>query len=133
MYRASAANNELFNFYSFRTAVLEKFLIHQPLFRRVRHNLAKHFSDVAINLGFQGNSRYANDQALVVACFVSLLSDAEAEVRAAAVGHFARMVHWGGSSLFSSYLPSSTFSRIRASVRVFPSLTVELAPAPEPG
>jgi len=71
---------------------------------RVRHNLAKHFSDVAINLGFQGNSRYANDQALVVACFVSLLSDAEAEVRAAAVGHFARMVHWGGSALFSSYL-----------------------------
>merc|ERR1712097_227144 len=39
---------------------------------RVRHNLAKHFSDVAINLGFQGNSRYANDQALVIACFVSL-------------------------------------------------------------
>jgi len=71
---------------------------------RVRHNLAKHFSDVAINLGFQGNSRYANDQALVVACFVSLLSDAEAEVRAAAVGHYARMVHWGGSALFSSYL-----------------------------
>lgn len=71
---------------------------------RVRHNLAKHFSDVAINLGFQGNSRYANDQALVIACFVSLLSDAEAEVRAAAVGHYARMVHWGGSALFSSYL-----------------------------
>jgi len=71
---------------------------------RVRHNLAKKFSDVAINLGFQGNSKYANDQALVVACFVSLLSDAEAEVRAAAVGHFARMVHWGGSALFSNYL-----------------------------
>jgi len=71
---------------------------------RVRHNLAKKFSDVAINLGFQGNSRYSNDQALVIACFVSLLSDAEAEVRAAAVGHFARMVHWGGSALFSNYL-----------------------------
>lgn len=71
---------------------------------RVRNSLAKNFSDVATNLGFQGNSRYSNDQALVVACFVSLLSDAEAEVRAAAVGHFASMVHWGGSSLFSTYL-----------------------------
>jgi serine/threonine-protein phosphatase 2A regulatory subunit A len=72
--------------------------------RRVRHNLSKHFSDAAINLGFQGNARYAADQTLVMACFVSLLSDAEAEVRAAAVGHFARMVHWGGSALFVSHL-----------------------------
>merc|ERR1712232_1509476 len=71
---------------------------------RVRNSLAKNFSDVATNLGFQGNSRYSNDQTLVVACFVSLLSDAEAEVRAAAVGHFASMVHWAGSSLFSTYL-----------------------------
>lgn len=71
---------------------------------RVRHSLAKNFSEVATNLGFQGNPKYSSDQALVIACFVSLLSDAEAEVRAAAVGHFARMVHWGGSSLFSKYL-----------------------------
>ncbi|KAG7372199.1 heat repeat-containing protein [Nitzschia inconspicua] len=71
---------------------------------RVRHNLAKNFSDVATNLGFQGNSKYAGDQALVMACFVSVLTDAEAEVRAAAVGHYARMVHWGGSALFTSYL-----------------------------
>ena len=72
--------------------------------RRVRHNLAKHFSDLAINLGFQGNARYASDQSLVMACFVSLLTDAEAEVRAAAVGHFARMVHWGGAYLFQTHL-----------------------------
>jgi serine/threonine-protein phosphatase 2A regulatory subunit A len=57
-----------------------------------------------LSLGFQGNSKYAVDQALVMACFVSLLADAEAEVRAAAVGHFAKMVHWGGSQLFVSHL-----------------------------
>ena len=91
--------------FDYPTALTELFKFSLfPYARRVRHNLAKHFSDVATNLGFQGNSRYANDQALVTACFVSLLSDAEAEVRAAAVGHFARMVHWGGSALFSSYL-----------------------------
>jgi serine/threonine-protein phosphatase 2A regulatory subunit A len=71
---------------------------------RVRNNLAKNFSDVATNLGFQGNPKYTGDQALVMACFVSLLTDSEAEVRAAAVGHYARMVHWGGSALFTSYL-----------------------------
>lgn len=74
------------------------------IFRRVRHNLAKNFSDAAVNLGFQGNAKFAGDQALVIACFVSLLMDAEAEVRAASVGHYARMVHWGGSALFTSYL-----------------------------
>lgn len=39
-----------------------------------------------------------------MACFVSLLADAEAEVRAAAVAHFAKMVHWGGSYLFTTHL-----------------------------
>jgi serine/threonine-protein phosphatase 2A regulatory subunit A len=39
-----------------------------------------------------------------MACFVSLLTDAEAEVRAAAVAHFARMVHWGGAYLFQTHL-----------------------------
>ena len=72
--------------------------------RRVRHNLSKHFSDVATNLGFSGNSNYSNDQSLVMACFVSLLTDMEAEVRAAAVAHFANMVHWGGSALFQQHL-----------------------------
>jgi len=71
---------------------------------RVRHNLAKSFSTAAENLGFQGNSKYADDQGLVMACFVALLSDIEAEVRAAAVGHFAKMVHWGGSTLFTEHL-----------------------------
>ena len=42
--------------------------------------------------------------ALVMSCFVSLLADAEAEVRAAAVAHFAEMVHWGGSELFQSHM-----------------------------
>jgi serine/threonine-protein phosphatase 2A regulatory subunit A len=66
--------------------------------------LAKHFSGAAIALGFQGNTRYANDQTLIMACFASLLSDVEAEVRAAAVSHFAPMVHWGGSALFTTHL-----------------------------
>jgi len=71
---------------------------------RVRNNLAKSFSDVATNLGIAGMEEYEKEQALVVACFVTLLQDNEAEVRAAAVGHFARMVHWGGTGLFSSHL-----------------------------
>lgn len=71
---------------------------------RVRHNLSKCFSDVAANLGFQGNDKFSAEQNLVMACFVSLLADAEAEVRAAAVGHFAKMVHWGGSALFHAHL-----------------------------
>ena len=41
---------------------------------------------------------------VVMACFVSLLADAEAEVRASAVTHFAEMVHWGGSSLFQTHM-----------------------------
>ena len=39
-----------------------------------------------------------------MACFVALLQDQEGEVRAAAVGHLAKMVHWGGSQLFDSHL-----------------------------
>jgi serine/threonine-protein phosphatase 2A regulatory subunit A len=79
-------------------------LLRFSLRRRVRHNLAKNFSNAAENLGFQGNSRYAGDQAVIMACFACLLADTEAEVRAAAVGHFAKMVHWGGSYLFTSQL-----------------------------
>jgi len=71
---------------------------------RVRHNLSKHFSAVAQNLGFAGNPKYAADQSMIMSCFVSLLTDVEPEVRAAAVGHFAPMVHWGGSDLFQSHL-----------------------------
>ena len=67
-------------------------------YRRVRHNLAKCFSQVALNLG------ELPDKSLVMACFCSLLQDQEPEVRAASVGHLARMVHWGGSQLFSSYI-----------------------------
>lgn len=72
--------------------------------RRVRHNLAKNFSEAATTLGIQGDRRYNNEQSLVMACFVSLLTDAEAEVRAAATGHLARMVAWGGSSHFAAHL-----------------------------
>lgn len=76
-----------------------------PQYRRVRHNLAKHFSDVASNLGIQSDGRkYANEISLVMACFVSLLTDNEAEVRASATTHLARMVAWGGPSQFSAHL-----------------------------
>jgi serine/threonine-protein phosphatase 2A regulatory subunit A len=75
------------------------------LFRRVRNHLAKNFSTAAKNLGFQSNpTKYGSDMALVMSCFVSLLADTEAEVRAAAVAHFAEMVHWGGSALFQSHM-----------------------------
>lgn len=67
--------------------------------------MAKNFSSAAKNLGFQSNaSKYGNDMSVVMACFVSLLADAEAEVRASSVGHFAEMVHWGGSALFQTHL-----------------------------
>lgn len=66
--------------------------------------MAKHFSGVAQSLGFPGNAGYEEDEGLVMACFVSLLADTEAEVRAAAVAHFARMVHWGGSAHFQTHL-----------------------------
>ena len=72
--------------------------------RRVRHNLAKHFSDVAFSLGIQKHPRLSNEQSLIMACFVALLTDAEAEVRAAAVGHLAKMVSWGGQTHFINHL-----------------------------
>jgi len=60
--------------------------------------LAKCFSQVAYNLGD------VQDRGLVMACFVALLQDQEPEVRAAAVSHLARMVHWGGQALFTTHL-----------------------------
>jgi serine/threonine-protein phosphatase 2A regulatory subunit A len=66
--------------------------------------LAKTFSEVAVVLGIQGDARYVQEQNLVMACFVAMLTDAEAEVRAAAVGHLARMVAWGGPVLFAHHL-----------------------------
>lgn len=39
-----------------------------------------------------------------MACFVALLSDVESEVRAAATGHLARMVEWGGPAHFATHL-----------------------------
>lgn len=80
--------------------------------RRVRHNLAKNFSDVAFSLGISAtdanasgsNNRFFNEQSLIMACFVSLLTDIEAEVRAAAVGHLAKMVAWGGPQHFANHL-----------------------------
>lgn len=71
---------------------------------RVRNNLAKNFSDVAAVLGIQGEPRYLTEQSLVMACFVAMLTDAEAEVRAAGVGHLARMVAWGGPAHFQQQL-----------------------------
>eukprot|EP00543_Licmophora_paradoxa_P007051 CAMPEP_0202455688 /NCGR_PEP_ID=MMETSP1360-20130828/13157_1 /ASSEMBLY_ACC=CAM_ASM_000848 /TAXON_ID=515479 /ORGANISM="Licmophora paradoxa, Strain CCMP2313" /LENGTH=560 /DNA_ID=CAMNT_0049075327 /DNA_START=33 /DNA_END=1715 /DNA_ORIENTATION=+ len=71
---------------------------------RVRNNLAKSFSDVAKALNL--NSTFMSQKTLVMACFVSLLQDQEGEVRAAAVGHLAPMVHWGGAALFQTHLQS---------------------------
>jgi len=70
---------------------------------RVRHNLAKVFSDVANSLHLP-SSGYESQKTLVMACFVALLQDQEGEVRAAAVGHLAKLVHWGGARLFDSHL-----------------------------
>jgi serine/threonine-protein phosphatase 2A regulatory subunit A len=69
--------------------------------------LSKTFSSVAINLGIHDNdndNRFTNEQSLVLACFATLLTDAEAEVRAAAVAHLARMIAWGGPELFQVHL-----------------------------
>lgn len=73
-------------------------------FRRVRHNLAKHFSDVADNVGVNKDRKLVAEQGLVMACFVGVLTDVEAEVRAAAVGHLAKMVAWGGQAHFVTHL-----------------------------
>jgi HEAT repeat protein len=75
----------------------------------VRNNLAKCFSNVAVNLGvgaanLSAASTFATEQSLVMSCFVALLTDVEPEVRAASVGHFARMVHWAGQPLFVHHL-----------------------------
>ena len=72
--------------------------------RRVRNNLAKHFSETASVLGIQGSRQYVPQQSLVMACFVAMLTDAEAEVRASAVAHLARMVAWGGPAHFEHHL-----------------------------
>jgi serine/threonine-protein phosphatase 2A regulatory subunit A len=79
-------------------------LRHQNFNRRVRHHLAKHFSSVATNLGISNNPRFPQEQSLVMACFVSLLTDSEAEVRASATSHLARMISWGGQREFTLHL-----------------------------
>jgi len=56
------------------------------------------------SLGIQGERRFHAEQSLIMACFVALLSDVESEVRAAAVGHLARMVAWGGPAHFATHL-----------------------------
>lgn len=74
------------------------------LLRNVRNNLAKCFSDVVGSLGISGDRRFNAEQSLVMTCFEALLSDAESEVRAAAVGHLARMIAWGGQAHFQAHL-----------------------------
>jgi serine/threonine-protein phosphatase 2A regulatory subunit A len=63
-----------------------------------------HFAPVAVNLGFQTDRRWIHEQTLVMACYNGLLKDVEAEVRAAAVGHLAKMIAYGGPTLFASHL-----------------------------
>lgn len=72
--------------------------------RRVRNQLAKNFADVATTMGIQHDKRFTNEQSLVMACFVALLSDVESEVRASAVGQLARMIAWGGPTHFAQHL-----------------------------
>jgi serine/threonine-protein phosphatase 2A regulatory subunit A len=72
--------------------------------RNVRNNLAKCFSEVVSSLGINGERRFNAEQSLVMTCFVTLLSDAESEVRAAAVTHLARMIAWGGQAHFQTHL-----------------------------
>ena len=57
-----------------------------------------------MNIGVNKDRRLVNEQALVMACFVTVLTDVEAEVRAASVAHLARMVSWGGQALFITHL-----------------------------
>jgi len=68
---------------------------------RVRNNLAKEFSTVATAMGFSPNTQRQTE---VFQCFASLLQDAEAEVRAAAVTNIAKMTTLGGCDLFLSHI-----------------------------
>jgi len=52
----------------------------------------------------QDAATYAQDKGVIMDCFVTLLADAEAEVRSSATTHWARMVQWGGESLFHAHL-----------------------------
>jgi serine/threonine-protein phosphatase 2A regulatory subunit A len=89
---------------TFQGTVLNCLLNLSFLDRRVRHNLAKQFSKVVTNLGIQHNTKYQSEQSIVMACFVALLTDQEAEVRASAVTHLSPMVSWGGPAHFTSQL-----------------------------
>jgi serine/threonine-protein phosphatase 2A regulatory subunit A len=71
---------------------------HIHIERRVRNNLSKVFSTVALNLNIEGKEA---PQTTIMSCFVALLQDQEGEVRASAVAHLAKMVHWGGAALFA--------------------------------
>lgn len=66
--------------------------------------MAKSFSEVVASLGINGERRFNAEQSLIMTCYVALLSDAESEVRTAAVGHLARMIAWGGQAHFQSHL-----------------------------
>lgn len=69
---------------------------------RVRHNLAKEFANVAHSMGFEVNG--GPELIELFQCLSSLLQDAEAEVRAAAVTNIARMTKLGGSDLFTTHI-----------------------------
>ena len=55
-------------------------------------------------LGIKGNEAFAQEQNIVMACFVAILTDSEAEVRSAAVTHLARMIVWGGTKLYQHHI-----------------------------
>jgi serine/threonine-protein phosphatase 2A regulatory subunit A len=59
---------------------------------------------VANTIGIQGNDQYSAEQHIVMACYVAVLTDTEAEVRTAAVAHLSRMIKWGGPTMYSQHL-----------------------------
>ena len=48
-----------------------------------------------------------NEQNIVMACFVAVLTDSEAEVRSAAVTHLCRMIQWGGTAMYTQHIQAS--------------------------
>jgi serine/threonine-protein phosphatase 2A regulatory subunit A len=64
---------------------------------RVRHAVAKNYSSIASALQMSGDGAVE-----IIACFIGLLTDTEAEVRGAACVSIASMVEFAGESCFST-------------------------------
>jgi serine/threonine-protein phosphatase 2A regulatory subunit A len=64
---------------------------------RVRHAVAKNYNDLAGALQISGDAAVE-----IIACFIGLLTDTEAEVRGAACVNIASMVEFAGEGCFTS-------------------------------